>query len=215
MAWNVHCLKPHLAFRATGSRNTDNSLLIRRRRNRPAQGKSSTLDWYTTVFEVIDTRSFSNLWYWIILAVTWSSISHWVLGVPFDMVARARRNGGQAEKDLEDLVRINANRFLFIVQEAGLWMTALVSGILTALLILGIYYGVEFAQAIFLLMFPLTFVGLLSIYSARKVKAGEDSGDALWRRLRIHRMSTQMIGMVSIFLTAMWGMYHNLSSFIH
>ncbi len=146
--------------------------------------------------------------------MTWSSISHWVLGVPFDMVTRARRNGGQAEKDLEDLVRINANRFLFIVEEAGLWITAMVSAVLSGLVVLGFFYGIEIAQAIFLLLFPLTFVGLLSIYSANKVKEGEDSGDALWRRLRIHRMSTQMVGMVSIFVIAMWGMYHNLSSYI-
>ncbi|MCU0909379.1 MAG: component of SufBCD complex, partial [Rhodobacteraceae bacterium] len=31
------------------------------------------MDWYLTVFEVIDMRSFSNLWYWIGLAVLWSS----------------------------------------------------------------------------------------------------------------------------------------------
>ncbi|MEM9756043.1 MAG: component of SufBCD complex, partial [Pseudomonadota bacterium] len=32
--------------------------------------------------DVIDLRSFSNLWYWIVLAVFWSSASHWGLGVP-------------------------------------------------------------------------------------------------------------------------------------
>ncbi len=54
-------------------------------------------------------RSFSNLWYWIALAVTWSTASHWVLGVPFDMVLRARRHGGDAERDLEDMVRVNVS----------------------------------------------------------------------------------------------------------
>ncbi len=29
------------------------------------------MDWYATVFELIDMRSFSNLWYWIALAVVW------------------------------------------------------------------------------------------------------------------------------------------------
>lgn len=75
------------------------------------------MDWHLKVFEVIDMRSFSNLWFWIALAVMWSSASHWVLGVPFDMVGRAAKNGGQAESDLEDLVRINANRLLFIAVE--------------------------------------------------------------------------------------------------
>ena len=72
-----------------------------------------------TVFEVIDMRSFSNLWYWIALAVLWSSTSHWVLGVPYDMIQRARREGGQAQQDVEDLVRINTSRLLMIVDRSG------------------------------------------------------------------------------------------------
>ena len=53
------------------------------------------MDLHLRIFEVIDMRSFSNLWYWIMLAVIWSSTSHWVLGVPHDMFIRARRQGGQ------------------------------------------------------------------------------------------------------------------------
>ncbi|WGW02949.1 component of SufBCD complex [Tropicibacter oceani] len=172
------------------------------------------MDWYSTVFEVIDMRSFSNLWFWIVLAVVWSSASHWVLGVPFDMVARARRNGGQAEQDLEDLVRINTNRLLFIVDEAGLWLTALGSAFLTGLALTGFVYDVEMAQALFLLGFPLTLVGLLSIVSSRRIQNGEGEGEALWRRLRIHRTLVQFIGMASIFCTALWGMYQNLSAHV-
>lgn len=172
------------------------------------------MDWYSTVFEVIDMRSFSNLWFWIVLAVVWSSASHWVLGVPYDMVARARRHGGQAEQDLEDLVRINTNRFLFIVDEAGLWIAALGSAFLSGLLVLGLVYQVEMAQAVFLLAFPMTLVGLLSVASARRIKIGEQQGEALWRRLRIHRTITQFIGMISIFVTALWGMFQNLSAHV-
>jgi hypothetical protein len=65
------------------------------------------LDWYENVFELIDMRSFSNLWYWIALAVVWSTASHWVLGVPFDLITRARRKGGVVEQDLKTLLRIN------------------------------------------------------------------------------------------------------------
>ena len=172
------------------------------------------MDWYSTVFEVIDMRSFSNLWFWIVLAVFWSSTSHWVLGVPFDMVARARRAGGQAERDLEDLARINCNRLLFIVEESGLWLAAIVPGILVGLALLGFWYGIETAQAIFLLAFPMTIVGLLSIASARRIRAGENTGEALWWRLKVHRMLTQLIGVVSIFVTALWGMYQNLSAHV-
>lgn len=169
------------------------------------------MDWYGTVFEVIDLRSFSNLWFWIMLAVFWSSTSHWVLGVPYDMVGRARRSSGQAEQDLEDLVRINTNRILFIAEESGLWVVALGSAFLTAMALLGFFYWLEWAQAVFLLAFPMTLVGLLSLFSASRIHQGENQGEALWRRLRIHRMLTQLIGVVSIFVTALWGMYVNLT----
>lgn len=178
------------------------------------QQGTTSVDWYSTVFEVIDMRSFSNLWFWIVLAVLWSSTSHWVLGVPFDMVGRAKRAGGQAERDLEDLVRINTNRLLFIVEESGLWLAAILSAILTGAAVLGFVYEIELAQAIFLLGFPMTGVGLLSVFTARRIRNGEATGEALWRRLRLHRMVTQFIGVVSIFVTALWGMFQNLSAHV-
>ena len=64
------------------------------------------MNWYELLNEMIDMRSFSNLWFWIALAVMWSTTSHWVLGVPFDMVIRAARaetkgEGSQAQQDLD------------------------------------------------------------------------------------------------------------------
>jgi hypothetical protein len=158
------------------------------------------LDILDTVFEVIDMRSFSNLWYWIGLAVVWSSTSHWVLGIPHDMIQRARREGGQAMEDVEDLARINAGRLIHVVDRGS-----------SAIIALAFYYDVEFAQAVFLVAFPMSFVVLFSVRSCRQIVEGENKGAALCRRLTIHRRITQVIGMVAIFVTAMWGTYQNLS----
>ncbi|MCT4558444.1 MAG: component of SufBCD complex [Pelagimonas sp.] len=170
------------------------------------------MDWYSTLSEMIDMRSFSNLWFWIVLTVVWSSTSHWVMGVPYDMVARARSKGGQAAQDLEDLIRINTNRLLFIVEESGLLLSGFLSAALTAMVLLGFVYKIEFAQALFLLSFPLTLIGILSVFTARRIRAGENTGEALWARLRIHRTITQFIGMVSIFVTAFWGIAQNATA---
>jgi hypothetical protein len=169
------------------------------------------LDWHLSIFELIDMRSFSNLWFWIALAVMWSSASHWVLGVPFDMVVRARRAGGQAETDLEDITRVNVNRMLHIWDLAGPWLMALVSFLLSALAVLGFYYGVEFAQAVFLLGMPMTFVAMLQLVAARRMRAESPQGGDLRKRLTRCRFYTQLIGTVAIFITALWGMYQNLS----
>lgn len=170
------------------------------------------MDWYSTVFELIDMRSFSNLWYWIALAVVWSSASHWVLGVPYDLIHSAGRHGGQRQADLEDLVRINCNRMIHISEVAGLWMMAIVCAVLSGLAVLGFAYWVEFAQAVFLILFPLGLVGLLSLHTARSITARGLDGDALRKRLRLHRLLVQLIGLCAIFVTAMWGMWQNMNA---
>ncbi|SPF80357.1 component of SufBCD complex [Pseudoprimorskyibacter insulae] len=169
------------------------------------------MDWQTIVFEVIDMRSFSNLWFWIILAVMWSTSSHWILGVPFDMVGRAQKVGGQAAVDLEDLARIHVNRVLYIAETAGLILLGLGCFVLTALFLLGAFYGIEFAQALFLLGFPTSVVWLLNIRLAKRIRDGQLQADALCTMLSRHRVWIQVIGMMSIFVTALWGMYQNLS----
>lgn len=168
------------------------------------------MDWVQIIFELIDLRSFSNLWYWIALAVLWSTASHWVIGVPFDMIARARRDGGEAMEDLEVLVRINSTRLLTIARTAGLLLVGGICFAITTLVILGFWYRVEFAQAVLFLLVPVSILGLLSLRTARKIAAGENTGAALCRRLHRHRFSTQVLGMVAIFVTAMFGMYQNI-----
>ena len=97
---------------------------------RGSKGRHS-VQWYQVIFELIDMRSFSNLWYWIALAVLWSSTSHWVVGVPFDMILRARRQGGQPQADLETMVRINVTRLLYIARTSGLWLVGFACFLLT------------------------------------------------------------------------------------
>ena len=169
------------------------------------------MEWYLTVFELIDMRSFSNLWYWIALAVVWSSASHWVIGVPYDLVLSAARHGGQRMTDMEDLVRISARRMIHIGEVAGLWIIGITCAVLSALALLGFVYWIEFAQAVFLILFPMCIVAVLSLQAARGIVARGLEGEALCQRLRRQRMIIQAIGLVSIFATAMFGMWQNMT----
>lgn len=169
------------------------------------------MDWYTAVFELIDMRSFSNLWYWIALAVMWSSASHWILGVPWDMVLRAQRGIDGFERDLCDVVRVNVNRILHIGEISGLWVLGLCCFVLTSLALLGFVYGQEFAQAVFLLAFPMSFVGLLTVSTAQKISNEVVDASQLLQIMTRQRMIIQALGMVSIFVTSLWGMYQNFS----
>lgn len=180
---------------------------------RECDAKGRAVDWYKTIFDLIDMRSFSNLWFWIALAVMWSTASHWVLGVPFDMVTRARKFGGEAAQDLHDLVGIHARRLVFIARVSGLWLIGIAAFFVTVLVLLGFVYGVEFAQAVFLLLAPMGLVGTITLSAARHIITEELEGEALYRRLSRHRMIVQGIGMVSIFITSLWGMWQNMQVF--
>lgn len=156
-------------------------------------------------------RSFSNLWYWIALAVMWSTSSHWVLGVPFDLVQRARRRGGAAAEDVAQLVRINARRYLHIARVSGLWIAGFAGFALSTLFLLGFFYRNEFCQAVFLLLAPLTLVGLWTLRTAHAYERRDPEGEALYRLLRFHRTGVQILGILAIFVTAMWGIWQNMS----
>lgn len=144
------------------------------------------------------------------LAVMWSSASHWVLGVPFDMIARGRRLGGAAQDDLETLVRINTSRLLSIARISGMWLIGFICFLGTVLLVLGFFYNVEFAKALLFLFLPLGMLMGMSIRSAGLIEAGENQGAQLHRRLKRHRLATQFLGMVSIFVTSLFGMWENM-----
>lgn len=166
---------------------------------------------FETLSEMIDLRSFSNLWYWIALAVMWSTLSHRILGAPFDMVHRARKYGGQLAQDLDDLVRINVNRMMFVVRSAGVWLLGLACFVLSALATLGFVLGMEIAQAVFLLVFPLSLVVLVNLMTAQKVIQKEAQGEELYKAMTTCRLLIQILGMIFIFVTALWGMYQNLN----
>jgi len=171
------------------------------------------LDWYTGVLEIIDTRSFTSIWYWIIVAVIWSTTAHYTLGVPYDMVTRARRHEtGPAQDDLEGLVAINCNRLINIVEVSGIWLVAFGFFVLTMLALLGFVYRVELAQALFFLGAPLSLVAILTVHNARLLRADQTDGAALRNHLARQRFFNQLIGLLAIVLTAFWGMWHNLNA---
>jgi hypothetical protein len=173
--------------------------------------KGCPLDLFDTIAEAIDLRSFSNLWYWIGLAVLWSSVAHFVLGVPYDLMLRARRKGGQAVTDMEMLADVSIRRILYIADTAGLVLAGLAAFSVSSLAILGWVYDAEFAQAVFCLAFPMVFVGWLTVRSARSIAARDLRGEDLYRALFRHRLACQGIGMVAILGTTMWGMWVNLA----
>lgn len=160
-----------------------------------------------TMLGLIETRSFSSIWYWLAVAVTWSMSSHWTMGVPFDIVTRARRHGGQAMADLEAITAVNVNRLLQLSERGQAVFAGVLTCFLTMNVTLGFAMGYEFFQAVSLLFVPLTGVLLLSMRLAHRLRLSGDRGEALIRRLWRHRIATQAIGMLATIVTGVWGTY--------
>lgn len=169
------------------------------------------MDWYKTIFEVIDLRSFSNLWFWLALAVMWSTVSHYVIGVPHDLIRRAERDPGDPLRDVEALAHIYTRRLLFVMRSGGIFLIAFLSFLVTGLLVLAIHYRIEFAQAVLCLLLPMLGVGILTLNTCLAIEQGDLHGPDLLRRLRRHRVTVQTVGMFALFFTGMFGMYQNLT----
>ena len=167
------------------------------------------MDFLDFVTEVIDLRSFSNLWYWIVLAILWSTLSHWTIGVPYHLVSRARRGDEKADEDMMILARMNAERMLHYADTSGTFAVGLSFFLLSGLAVTGWGYGIEFCQAIFLLICPGLIVLALGVWTSRRLQG--DGYAHVSQMLRQHRTIVQILGVVFIFATAFWGMYQNIS----
>lgn len=163
------------------------------------------------IFSLINMRSFSSLWFWIVVAIYWSHVSRTVLTAPHDLILRARKGDPVSREDLHALVDIHVRRSLQFTRRAGHWVVAFYAATLTLLLILAFQYRLELAQALLLLFVPMVIVRLLALRLAFRIERQRLRGLDLCRALLHCRFWVQMLGIVSIFITSVWGMLYVMS----
>lgn len=166
--------------------------------------------------EFLDTRSFSSLWYWLAVIAVWTEAGRRVLGVPGDVVQRARRDpGGEDGLVLLDWLLLNLPRWR-IGHSEGVWLLGLGAFLLTSLAVLGFGFGLEMAQALSLLLLP---QGMLLISRIRLagqlaplIGAAQDrripAADAVAKALRLivaHRRWVFLWSVLGVAVTALWG----------
>jgi hypothetical protein len=159
-----------------------------------------------SILNLIDLRSFSSVWFWIVVALFWSAVTQTLLGASYDLIIRARRSGGQAVADLQTLVEIHIRRATTLMARVGHWIVGFTVGGLTLLAMLAFRYNLELAQALFLLLLPLTIIRAMNLRLAYRLQRQHLQGDLLIRALLRHRLAIQALGVVTIFVTAVWGM---------
>ncbi len=166
---------------------------------------------YNTILDVLDTRSFATLWYWIALLAFWHAAGARVLGIPHDLLLDARRSEA-ASSDLHAMTRIAVSRTLGIGQGAGMVLAGLTGFVVGSLFVLGFSFGLELAQAVFFFVLPMCVLTLLRLRLARRIAREAPEGEALAQLLLRHRFWVQLIGMIAVFLTVLWGMWHSLTT---
>lgn len=171
------------------------------------------------ILAILDSRSFSTIWFWLLLASCWTWAGRSVLGVPADIIHRAR-GASPDDRDtralaLLDWLSLMLPRWQILPREGAVLFGGAVFG-LVILMLLGFHYGLEMAQALFVLLAPLGVVVILRFRLAARLtillaqaRAGQLPPDEAARQaaapMRQHRFIVSALSILVIILAAYWG----------
>lgn len=155
--------------------------------------------------ELFQTKSFDDVWYWLLLAVSWSLTTYWSMGVGNHDARKAQEKGGRYLSNFETLVGIYCERVEEGVARYGSSVILVISFVLASLATLGFWFWILFAQALFILLFPLCLTTLVSILFAGRQRREPVEGKDLLKRYRKLRLAKQAIGVFAITTASFWG----------
>jgi len=160
------------------------------------------------VIDAFGTGSFESVWYWTLTVLAWGVVGSRVLGVPYDMILRARRRPQVAER-VEVLAHIAADRIGGIYDKVGVPLAAAAGFALAALFAIAFGNGLELATAAFLLAFPLAIVVYSTLRLALAVRRQRIGGDRLVGILARRRVWHLVIGVAAMMTAVSIGLlYH-------
>lgn len=166
---------------------------------------------------ILDSRSFSTIWFWVLLMLAWAFHGRTVLGVPVDVIHRAgRKDAAEADQlALLDWLSLTLPRWRVSAAE-GIWLIGITAFILTVLLVLGFGYGLEMAQGLFLLLMPFAVLTGIAIRLAQQLSdllsaardgaiTAHDASVLASRRMRNHRILSALTAIFIVMITTFWG----------
>jgi hypothetical protein len=155
--------------------------------------------------EMISTRSFSSLWYWIVVALFWMLTTRQAMGLPQDMIQRAY-SGGDALDDLQTLAALQAQRLVRLWRKWQMVLVGFGALMLSLLTVLGFWYGGELAQAVWFLAAPFAVIGALNLQAAMRILVDSGQGEALLKLMFYLRFKQQVLAMVFVFVTVVFAL---------
>ncbi|MEM1315092.1 MAG: hypothetical protein AAGI51_11085 [Pseudomonadota bacterium] len=161
---------------------------------------------------MFDTTTFLSVWYWALLAVFWATATHFTHGVPFDVMRRAQRFGGEDLELFDRLARRLLDRIEEGVRRAAAWGIAGGAFVLAGLATAAVIGWAEWAQGLLAIAGPAAWMIFMSIREALSLREdliaaasapeGPPSSERLLQVYFRRRWANQFIGTVSLALAA-------------
>lgn len=153
------------------------------------------------MFQTFAAASFQSIWYWVLHVVVWTLACYRTLGVPHDMLVRARRNPEIAAK-VDMLARLSSERIGGIQDAFGVPIAAAIGFLLAGFAALGFSTGIEAAQAAFALLLPFVIVSYSKLRLAMAVRRRGIEGTELVLALARRRVWHQFIAIFAMLAAA-------------
>ncbi|MFN3275258.1 MAG: hypothetical protein ACK41U_11345 [Paracoccus sp. (in: a-proteobacteria)] len=177
---------------------------------------------FDSLIGVLSSRSFSTIWFWLALIGMWSAAGRTVLGVPAEVLTRARTaiRRGEAEGapviTLLDWLSLTLPRWRLGPREGAIFL-AVTSFLLTSLAIMGFGFGLELAQALTLVGLPFWLLFWMRVRLARRLvpllaaaQEGQtplaEAAAGTLRHMTRHRLWVTLLSMAAVLVTLLWGM---------
>ena len=156
------------------------------------------------LFELLSWDAFSSGWYWCLLILQWIVHYLWVLGIPIDML-----RGAQSDY-LESVIDLRCRRVANYSDTVGVILVGIVSGFLSAVLILGFFYGSELFKALSFIFVPEVGLIYMSFNGAKRVKLNNSLNKKIEILRNLH-LKIQVFGGICIFCAGITGFSHLLT----
>ncbi|WBU59089.1 hypothetical protein [Paracoccus albus] len=172
------------------------------------------------ILSLLDARSFSSPWFWLVLVSVWTLAGRGVLGVPNDVLAGASQalrksdDPDPAEAQLLlDWLSLQLPRWK-LGRAMGMAMSAIVAFSLSVLAVLGFRYQLEMAQALALIGIPVALLLILRLRlagqlewvmeAARYGQPVRPAAIEAMRRINRYRLQHTAVSLLSVTVTAFW-----------
>jgi hypothetical protein len=149
------------------------------------------------LIETLAAASFLSIWYWVLHAVVWTLACYRTLGVPLDMLHRAR-GAPEIAGRVDALAQLASARIGGVHDLLGAPIAALIGFILAVLAVIGFGLAVEAAQAAFVIVLPLAVIGYSKLRLALAVRRRGMAGAELVLALARRRVWHQFIAILAM-----------------